>query len=58
MVVKFGEVSETLQIVVEVVSVLVGLVCVVLLLRRLAIKEEMPAGPSIGLDGSVDTDVS
>ena len=42
-IVKFGEVPETAQTVVEVGSVLVGLVCLVLLLRLLSGAEKEPA---------------
>jgi hypothetical protein len=55
--VKFGEISETVQLVVQTASLVVGLVCCVLLLQRLAIEKEPPADSPSDLESPVDADV-
>lgn len=53
-VIKFGEVPESAQHVVEVASVVVGLVCVVLLFRRFAIMGKEPAETPAEVAGAAD----
>ncbi len=55
--IKFGEISEGVQIVVQTAIVVVGLVCFVLLLRRFAIKKDPLADLSNDVDSGVDAEV-